>query len=144
MFGKVKKNTKKQLEREEEKRLQAIEDAKSDEQKAYEKMQADNREAALAYAREAMGKLASMGWQWLPMIQIPNRGQPNLAIANLAVVDISWDLWKRRSEAEKKANEEKAAKEAAGEGSDAGVEAPVAAPDAPESTMAEGTAETAS
>lgn len=142
MFNKVKDKTKKQLEKDAKKHAEDIENAKSQEQRDYEKMQEENKEAALAYAKEAITKLASMGWQWMPIMQIPNPRQPNLAVANMAVMDISWDLWQRRLAAEKAANAEKAPPEAKGEGSEAGVEAPVDAPVAPESSEGSGTAET--
>lgn len=110
MFNRIKKATKKSLEKEAKAQAQAIEDAKSDAQKAYEKLREDSKDAALAYAKEAQAKLASMGWRWYPIIQHINPNLHHIVGAQMVLTELPWESWEKKS---KEAKEGEAGTEAA-------------------------------
>lgn len=119
MFGRIKKNTKKQLEKEAKAAAEAVEAAKSEAQREYEKIREESKDAALAFANEAQTKLAAMGWRWLPIIQHINQNMPHVVAASMVLTEIPWESWEKRSN-------EKKAKEA---GTEAALESTQASPD---------------
>lgn len=111
MFGKI-FNNKKKLEKQ---RLKAIEDAKSDEQKAYEKLQAESAEKAGEIFKTAINDLLAIGWRFDTRIS-PITGRQNMVRADV-ILDFMPYEDKRRIEDQRKQREiEKAQAEQATEG----------------------------
>lgn len=104
MFEKILKNAKK----DEKKKQQAIEEAKSQEQRDYEAKQREGEETARKTFNSCVNVMREMGWRVLPRFRLVNPDMPEMLVAELDVDAIPFKRWQQINE---RLEQVKAAKE---------------------------------
>lgn len=113
MFNKLKKNKEKQAKKKREEELQAIEDAKSPEQKEYEKRQRESLQEAKAILDEAEAHLNELGWRIGTQILPFMPGRRDVVASMVDLTHLPWEtklkieeMEKAKAESDAKKNEE--------------------------------------
>lgn len=111
MFEKVTKKAQKDAEKAAKAAAQAIEDAKSDAQKAYEAMQSEGTDAAVALGNDMQFRLLAMGYRFAPIIVPVNRGDLTTVKAAHIIMPVPFSDWERLSAEKKQKDDQSAAPE---------------------------------